>query len=66
MSVGVKEHRSLELLIRTAEAEERLLGRRLDRLAGEQLRTRWAIEQELRREHFGRLPDGWNHRNGSG
>ena len=60
MSVGVREHRSLELLIRTAEAEERQLGRRLDRLAGEQIRTRWAIEQELRREHFGRLPDGWN------
>lgn len=60
MSVGVREHRSLELFIRTTEAEERQLGRRLDRLAGEQIRTRWAIEQELRREHFGRLPDGWN------
>jgi hypothetical protein len=66
MSVGVRDHRSLELFIRTAEAEERLLGSRLDRLAGEQHRTRWAIEQELRREHFGRLPDGWNGRGGPG
>jgi hypothetical protein len=66
MSVGVSYHRSLELLIRTAEAEERLLQRRLDRLAGEQQRTRWAIEQELRREHYGQLPDGWTSRNGSG
>lgn len=56
MPIGISEHRSLELLIRTAEAEERLLGRRLERMAGEQLRARWAIEQELRREHFGRLP----------
>jgi hypothetical protein len=65
MSVGVRDHRSLELLIRTAEAEERLLQRRLDRLTGEQQRTRWAIEQELRREHYGRLPAGWTSRNGS-
>jgi hypothetical protein len=66
MSVGVKNHRALELLIRVAVAEERLLQRRLDRLAGEQQRARWRIEQELRREHFGRLPDGWNGGNGSG
>ena len=58
MSVGVKEGRALELIIRAAVAEERLLQRRLDRLASEQQRSRWAIEQELRREHFGRLPDG--------
>jgi hypothetical protein len=62
MSVGVKNHRALELLIRAAVAEERLLQRRLDRLAGEQQLARWHIEQELRREHFGRLPDGWNGR----
>ena len=33
MSVGVKEGRALELIIRAAVAEERLLRRRLDRLA---------------------------------
>jgi hypothetical protein len=60
MSVGVNESRALELVIRAAIAEERLLQRRLDRLASEQRRTRSKIEQELRREHFGRLPDGWN------
>lgn len=65
MPVGVRHHRSLELLIRTAEAEERMLQRRLDRMAGDQQRTRWTIEQELRREHFGQLPDGWG-TNGSG
>jgi hypothetical protein len=62
MSVGVNESRALELAIRAAVAEERLLQRRLDHLASEQRRTRWQIEQELRREHFGRLPDGWNGR----
>jgi hypothetical protein len=64
MSVGVNESRALELAIRAAIAEERLLQRRLDRLASEQRRTRSQIEQELRREHFGRLPDGWNGRGG--
>jgi len=59
MPLGVSEQRALELLIRTAEAEERLLGRRLERLAGEHQRSRWTIEQQLRRERFGRLPDGW-------
>ena len=59
MPLGVSELRALELLIRTAEAEERLLGRRLERLAGEHQRSCWAIEQQLRRAHFGRLPDGW-------
>jgi hypothetical protein len=59
MSVGVNERRTLELAIRAAIAEERLLQRRLDRLASEQQRARGAIEQEMRREHFGRLPDGW-------
>lgn len=60
MPVGVNESRALELAIRAAVAEERLLQRRLERLATEQRRTRSQIEQELRREHFGRLPDGWN------
>ena len=60
MSVGISERRTLELTIRSAVAEERVLQRRLDRLAGDQRRTRLAIEQELRREHFGQLPDGWS------
>jgi len=52
MSVGISEGRALELIIRAAVAEERVLQRRLDRLASEQQRTRWAIEQELRRERW--------------
>ena len=62
MSVGVSESRALELAIRAAAAEERLLQRRLERLATEQRRARSEIEQELRREHFGRPPDGRNGR----
>ena len=64
MPVGISEHRSLEITIRTAAAEERLLQRRLDGVAREQQRARLQIEQELRREHFGRLPEGWNGRGG--
>jgi hypothetical protein len=58
--------RSLELVIRAAEAEQRLYARRLDQVAKAQQRTRADIERELRREHFGQLPDGWDHRNGDG
>jgi hypothetical protein len=50
------ERRSLELLVRRADAEERLLGRRLARAADDQAQTRRRIEAELRREHWGRLP----------
>jgi hypothetical protein len=59
MSVGISERRALEITMRVAAAEERLLQRRLDGVAREQQRARLQIEQELRREHFGRLPDGW-------
>jgi hypothetical protein len=48
--------RSLELIIRAAAAEERLLSRRLDRVAEAQRRTRDEIAGELRREHFGQRP----------
>jgi hypothetical protein len=48
--------RSLELIIRAAEAEERMLGRRLDRVAEAQRQTRTQIARELRREHFGQPP----------
>jgi hypothetical protein len=44
---NVKERRSLELLMRRAEAEERLLERRLDRLAEDQSRARRSIEARL-------------------
>jgi hypothetical protein len=48
--------RSLELIIRAAAAEERLLTRRLDRVAETQRKTRADIASEVRREHFGHLP----------
>jgi hypothetical protein len=48
--------RSLELIIRGAVAEERLLGRRLERVAEAQRKTRSDIASELRREHFGHPP----------
>lgn len=48
--------RSLELIIRAAAAEERLLGRRLDRIAEAQRTTRAQIADEIRREHFGHPP----------
>jgi hypothetical protein len=49
------QRRSLELVIRGAEAEERVLGRRLERLADTQRSTRRSLESELRHEHFGQL-----------
>ena len=53
---GRMERRSLELLVRRADAEERLLERRLARVADDQALARRQIEAELRREHWGRLP----------
>jgi hypothetical protein len=48
--------RTLELIIRAAAAEERLLARRLERIAASQRKTRDEIARELRREHFGQPP----------
>jgi hypothetical protein len=48
--------RSLELIIRAAAAEERMLQRRLDRVADEQRRTASLISSEIRRENFGQPP----------
>jgi hypothetical protein len=48
--------RSLELIIRAAAAEERLLTRRLDRVAEAQRKTRSDIASEVRSEHFGHPP----------
>jgi hypothetical protein len=50
------QRRSLELLIRSAEADERRLERRLACAAETQRRTRLAIESEFRRQHYGRWP----------
>jgi hypothetical protein len=50
------EARALELIIRAAVAEERLLGARLARVAEGQRRTRAEIASEQAREHFGRPP----------
>jgi hypothetical protein len=56
--------RSLELIIRGAAAEERMLGRRLESVAEAQRRTRADIASELRREHFGHMPE-WGQADGS-
>ena len=49
--------RTLELIIRAAAAEERLLSRRLERIAESQRKTRDEIAREVRREHFGHPPE---------
>ena len=49
MVVQLLERRTLELMIRRAEAEEHLLERRLDDLALEQWRARREIEERSRR-----------------
>ncbi len=49
--------RTLELIIRAAAAEERLLTRRLNRVAEAQRKTREEIAREIRREHFGHPPE---------
>ena len=54
--------RRLELVIRAAMAEERLLGARLARLAESQRQTRSSIDREIRREHFGNPPANGNGR----
>jgi hypothetical protein len=52
--------RTLELIIRGAMAEERLLGARLARLADSQKQTRADIEREIQRERFGHAPVNGN------
>ena len=47
-----EEERRLELLIRAAVAEERLLERRLDGIAETQRRRRAETERELRPERY--------------
>jgi hypothetical protein len=48
--------RSLELIIRAADAEERILGRRLEGVAEAHRKVRLDITNEIRREHFGHPP----------
>jgi hypothetical protein len=50
--------RTLELIIRAAVAEERLLGARLARMEESQRRARADIAAELRRERFGQATNG--------
>jgi len=57
--------RSLELIIRAAAAEERLLRRRLEGVAAAQRRTRSDIASEIRREHFGHPPRALGQAEGS-
>lgn len=52
---GIPERRALELLIRRSEAEERLLERRLHRLADDQARTRRTINDQLSRQPWAGL-----------
>jgi hypothetical protein len=51
----ILERRELEMLIRYAEAEERMLERRLERLAVDQTRTRNAIGARMREQPWSRL-----------
>jgi hypothetical protein len=52
---AARQRRALQLVIRGAEAEERVLERRLADVAEGQKQTRRSLEAELREEHFGRL-----------
>lgn len=47
---------------RAARLETLALEQRLRRLEASQRAARLAIEEELRQEHWGRLPDGWRQR----
>ena len=50
MAYDILERRALELLIRRAEAEERLLERQLERMANDQMRMRRSIDAKLNRQ----------------
>jgi hypothetical protein len=54
MADTIPARRSLELLVRRAEAQERLLERRLERLAAEQASARQSIESRLREQPWSR------------
>jgi hypothetical protein len=46
----ILERRALELLMRRSEAEERVLERRLERVAGDQARARRSIDALMHRQ----------------
>ena len=50
MTHEIPDHRALQLMIRRSEAQERLLERRLERVADDQARARRTIHDELGRE----------------
>jgi hypothetical protein len=58
MSVSRDEARTLELIIRAAVAEERLLARQLERAAEEQRRTRADLAREQESAEFWRNGNG--------
>jgi hypothetical protein len=55
MERELMERRRLELMIRRAEAEERLLERRLERMETDQWRARRAIRARLGEQPWNRL-----------
>jgi hypothetical protein len=55
MERELMERRRLELMIRRAEAEERLLERRLERMENDQRRARHAIRARLGEQPWNRL-----------
>jgi hypothetical protein len=52
MASDVLERRALEMLIRRAEAEERLLERRLERVASDQARARRSINAWMHQQPY--------------
>jgi hypothetical protein len=52
MTNDILERRALEMLIRRAEAEERLLERRLERVASDQARARRSIDVLMHRQPY--------------
>ena len=55
MANDILERRALEMLIRRAEAEERLLERRLERVASDQARARRSIDAWTHQQPYDRL-----------
>jgi hypothetical protein len=50
---------AMRRLERRAEAQLAVLEQRLRRLGGQQRRTAGALEEEYRREHYGKSSDSW-------
>ena len=52
MANDIPERRALEMLIRRAEAQERLLERRLERVASDQARARRSIDAWMHQQPY--------------